>query len=124
MAFKKKHLRLVNLCYYYGTRQSDLKPLQVVQSSTTTETNKIISEFDRIMDNPTIYESIATIANPYGLGDTRYQFYKALDKKSVKIIVCVLGLGYMGCQRRNIVSGFDVIGIDIDPIVVSTVNSG
>lgn len=40
--------------------------------------------------------------------------------------VCVFGLGYIGLPTASMLatSGFDVLGVDIDPAVVATVNNG
>ncbi|MCF6284689.1 MAG: nucleotide sugar dehydrogenase [Candidatus Hydrogenedentes bacterium] len=40
--------------------------------------------------------------------------------------ICVIGLGYIGLPTASVLatSGFDVLGVDIDPEVVATVNEG
>ena len=40
--------------------------------------------------------------------------------------VCVIGLGYIGLPTASVlaVNGFEVVGVDVSPEVVDTVNSG
>ena len=90
------------------------------------DADRIVSEVNRLLDDPNHYQAMARAHNPFGDGHASERIVRIICTMIAMPKVSVIGLGYIGLPTAALIAsrGINVLGVDINEHIVSTIAAG